>query len=212
MPLVVPIVLTVFAVAVLLGGEARHHAPTVRLAKPLASTGFVAVAVAAGALEGGAYGLAILGALALSWVGDVCLLSRRNVWFLAGLGAFLLGHVAFGAAFVARGVQWAWVLGAAVLLAVPALVVRRWLVPYVPSAMRGPVDAYVAVITVMVALSIGCTAAGGSRWIVVGAVMFYLSDLSVARDRFVRNELRNRLWGLPLYYGAQIVLACTVAA
>jgi len=204
--------LTLAAVALLLWGDARRHAPTVRVAKPLASTGFLAVAVAAGALEGSAYGRAILVALALSWVGDVCLLSRRNAWFLAGLAAFLLGHVAFGAAFVVRGVAWAWVVGAGLGLAVPALVVRRWLVPWVPSPMRRPVDAYIAVITVMVALSLGCTAAGGTGWIAVGAIMFYLSDLSVARDRFVRNELRNRLWGLPLYYGAQLVLACTIAA
>ena len=94
----------------------------------------------------------------------------------------------------------------------PRLGVRWWLRPYVPAAMRRPVDAYVLVITVMVALSLGCVAAGGTRWIAVGTILFWLSDLTVARDRFIRHELRNRLWGLPLYYGAQLVLACTIAA
>jgi uncharacterized membrane protein YhhN len=202
--------LTLVAVAVLLVGDARGHAPTMRLAKPLASTGFVAVAVAAGALDG-AYGQAILLALALSWVGDACLLSRRSGWFLAGLGAFLVAHVAFGVAFIVRGVAPAWVLGGVALVCGPALAVRWWLQPYVPSSMRRPVDAYVLVITLMVALALGCVAAGGTWWIAVGAIMFWLSDLSVARDRFVRHDLRTRLWGIPLYYGAQLVLGCTVA-
>ena len=47
-------------------------------------------------------------------------------------------------------------------------------------------------------------------WIAGGALAFYLSDLSVARDRFVRPAFVNRAWGLPLYYGAQFVLAATV--
>lgn len=205
------VVLTVLAVVVLIAGDARRHAPTMRISKPLASTGFVATALAAGALHG-PYGQAILLALVLSWVGDVCLLSRKHGWFMAGLVAFLLAHLAFGLAFVVRGVTVGWVVGAVVLLAGPALGVRWWLAPHVPAAMRRPVDAYVLVITVMVALALGCVAAGGTRLIAVGAIMFWLSDLSVARDRFVRHELSNRLWGLPLYYGAQLVLACTIAA
>lgn len=205
------VVLTLVAVAVLLLGDARRHATTMRIAKPLASTGFVATGLAAGALHG-PYGQAILLALLLSWLGDVCLLSRKNSWFMAGLVGFLLAHLAFGLAFVVRGVAVTWVAGAVVVLAGPALGVRWWLRPYVSAAMRPPVDAYVVVITLMVALSLGCVAAGGTGWIAVGAIMFWLSDLSVARDRFVRHELGNRLWGLPLYYGAQLVLACTIAA
>lgn len=210
MTMLLPTLVTLAALAVLLWAEAREHAPTMRWAKPLASTGFVAAALAAGALHG-PYGQAVLLALVLSWIGDVCLLSRRDGWFVAGLSAFLLAHVAFGAAFWVRGVAPGWLLGSALVLSLPAFVVRRWLRPYVPSAMRRPVDAYMLVITVMVALSLACTAAGATPWIAVGAIAFYLSDLSVARDRFVRRELRNRLWGLPLYYGAQLVLAATIA-
>jgi hypothetical protein len=46
--------------------------------------------------------------------------------------------------------------------------------------------------------------------VLLGAVMFYASDLSVARDRFVKRGFLNRVWGLPLYYAAQLVLASTV--
>lgn len=207
--MLLPTLLTLAALALLLLGEAREHPPLVRVAKPLASTGFVAAALAAGALQT-AYGQAVLAALLLSWVGDVCLLSRRQGWFLAGLGAFVLGHVAYGVAFGLHGVASGWVVGTAALLVAPAGLVRRWLSPYVPSAMRRPVDAYIVVITAMVAMAIAATAAGGTWRIALGAVMFYLSDLSVARDRYVRRELSNRLWGLPLYYGAQLVLASSI--
>ena len=39
------------------------------------------------------------------------------------------------------------------------------------------------------------------------AVAFYLSDVSVARDRFVAPGFGNRIWGLPLYYAAQLLFA-----
>jgi hypothetical protein len=38
-------------------------------------------------------------------------------------------------------------------------------------------------------------------------VAFYLSDLSVARDRFIAPSIENKVWGWPLYFGAQMVLA-----
>ena len=73
--------------------------------------------------------------------------------------------------------------------------------------MKAPVLAYMVVISTMVALAVGTVVAHGNAWIVVGAVGFYLSDLSVARDRFVARGWVNRVWGLPLYFGAQLVLA-----
>jgi len=209
--MLLPTLVTLAALALLLVGEIRAHEPTQRVAKPIASTGFVATAIAAGALDSG-YGQAVLAALVLSWIGDVCLLSRGKPWFLAGLGAFLLGHLAFAIAFWLHGVAGAWLLPTAFLLAIPALLVRRWLMPFVPRDMRRPVDAYVVVITLMVVLAISATASGGTFRIAVGAIAFYLSDLAVARDRFVRNELGNRLWGLPLYYVAQLILASSIAA
>ncbi len=202
-------VLTLAALGLLLWAEARDHAPTRRIAKPIASTGFILVALAAGAMDD-AYGQAILAGLVLSWVGDVCLLSPRNTWFLAGLSSFLLAHVAFGGAFVVEGPAWGWVGRAALPLVAIAWLVRRWLTPYVPSGMRRPVDAYIVVITAMVALSIGATMADGSSRIAIGAIMFFLSDLSVAQDRFIRRRFVTKLWGLPMYYGAQLVLASSI--
>ena len=96
---------------------------------------------------------------------------------------------------------------AAALLLVLCARVLEWLVPHVAPKMRAPVVAYALVITGMVATAIGAVAAGAPRLLAVGAAMFYASDLAVARDRFVAPGLANRLWGLPLYYGAVLLLA-----
>lgn len=203
------VLLTVAALAGLLVAEARDIRRLAFVCKPLASTGFVGAAVAAGAL-GTAYGRAVLAALVLSWIGDVLLLSKRSGPFLGGLASFLLGHVAFGVAFVLHGTDRLWALAALAILIVPAVLVDRWLRPHVPADLKIPVRAYIVVITGMLALAAGTSGAGATPRILAGALAFYLSDLSVARDRFIREAFVNRLWGLPLYYGAQLLLALTV--
>lgn len=203
------IVLTVVCLLLLILAEHSGRARLRAVTKALASTGFLGVAVTAGALES-PYGVSVLTALFLSWWGDVFLLGRSRRMFLWGLVSFLLGHVAFGAAFVIRGVNPVAGLATAAAALLPALAVWRWLGPHLEAGMRMPVRAYITVISAMVALSVGTSALLGNAWITVGAVLFYLSDLAVARDRFVVPGFSNRFWGLPLYYGAQLILALTV--
>lgn len=203
------IALTTVSLTALLLAEWRGVKGVEVVAKPLASLGFLLAAYNQGALGSG-YGRAIFAGLCLSMVGDVLLMSQAQGMFLGGLGAFLLGHVAYATAFVVRGVGLSVSLAAAALLAIPASLVGRWLWPHTPSEMRGPVLGYIVVISAMVALSLGTFSKLGGAAVLLGAVMFYLSDLSVARDRFVKREFLNRLWGLPMYYAAQLVLASTV--
>jgi len=180
------------------------------LTKPFASAAFVTVTVASGALDS-AYGVTVLVALLLCMLGDLLLIPDRvGPAFLAGLVSFLLGHVAFGVAFIVMGVSWPIVGGAAVALAVPAVVILRWLGKHLEGPLRFAVPVYITVITAMVALSIGAALPAESWLIGVGTVCFFLSDIAVARNRFVQAHWHNRLWGLPLYYGATVMLALTV--
>jgi uncharacterized membrane protein YhhN len=149
-------------------------------------------------------------ALILSWWGDFFLMFRRTTLFLAGLVSFLLAHFAYGLAFLVHGLDRYWTSLALIILIVPAAVVARWLHPHLPAAMRPPVWAYVVVITLMLALASGTQGAGGHTLILLGALAFYISDISVARDRFVVQNFTNRLWGLPLYYLAQFLLAASI--
>lgn len=203
--------LTIVAVAFLLVAERLESRRGIWVFKPLASIGFVGTALSAGALES-PYGRWVLLALVLSWLGDVLLIPRSPAAFRVGIGSFLLGHVAYVAAFLARGIDLGWTAIAAAAVLGVLFPVLRWLGPHVPSALRNAVFAYVAVISTMVACAAGTARAAGAPAIFVAALAFYLSDLSVARDRFVTPAFTNRAWGLPLYYAAQLVFAWTAAS
>ncbi len=194
----------------LIAVDAREWALGRWLTKPVASAAFIAVAGVAGAADS-AYGITVLVALVLCAIGDILLIPDRvGPSFMAGLVSFLLGHVAFGVAFVVLGVSWTIVAGAAVALTLPAALVLRWLLSHLEGPMRVAVPVYITVITVMVALSIGAAWPARSWLIAAGTVCFFLSDIAVARNRFVQPHWHNRLWGLPLYYGATVMLALTV--
>jgi uncharacterized membrane protein YhhN len=195
---------TAVAVLGLLVGEYRKSQLRKWICKPIASAGFVAAALANNA-HTTRYGQAVLAALLLSFLGDILLIPKSKKIFQAGILAFLLGHVAFCYAFVVHGVHTMSFGGTIAVLVIVAALVGRWLLRHVTGGMRIPVLAYIAVITTMVA----CAAGTRVPLIFAGAFAFYLSDLSVARDRFVAPGFINRLWGLPLYYGAQLVLAAT---
>jgi uncharacterized membrane protein YhhN len=185
----------------------RHFAG---LFKMVASAGFIGAAIDAGAFHS-VYGGLILGGLFLSWWGDLFLISTNARIFLMGVGAFFLAHVAYAGAFIALGVNPLWTLCGAAALAVPAVLMLRWLHPHLGD-MRNPVYAYVAVISVMAALAAGATLAGAPWTVPAGAAMFYVSDIFVARDRFVAPSPWNQRLGLPLYYTAQLALAFSVFA
>jgi len=180
---------------------------TLRLAKAAASAGFILVALSSGGTSQG-YGRLVLLALALSWIGDLALTFASARAFRAGLVAFLLGHVAYSLAFGSRGLDALATALAAVVVATIAFAVWRWLAPHVGD-MAGPVTAYIVVISLMVVLALGTSAHEMDPRIAAGALLFFVSDLFVAREQFVTRGIENRIIGLPLYYTAQVLLALT---
>jgi uncharacterized membrane protein YhhN len=203
--------LTAAATAALLLAERAHWQAGVWIAKPLASAGFIGVALAGGAFQSG-YGTWLLLGLVLAWLGDVLLIPRgAQAAFLAGLVSFLLAHVAYAIAFAVRGLDPTTCLVALVAVLPASLLALRGILPHVPVRMRRPVLAYVVVISTMLVCAAGTVGHERRLAIGLGAFAFYLSDLAVARERFVAKSFVNKLWGLPLYFGAQLLLASTVA-
>ena len=174
--------------------------------KMAASTVFVLFAVYLDALES-VHGQALMVALLCSWVGDLLLLPGKSRWFLYGLVSFLLAHIAFALCFIQRGIDTGQLLlpGAGVGLLV--LVISYWLLPHVEKEMKLPVIGYMAVIVVMVILAFATHHHLPNAAIPVAACLFLVSDLFVARDRFVKKEAWNRIIGTPLYFGAQMIFA-----
>jgi len=195
------------AVAILVVAERLALRPVIVITKMIAASAFVAMALACGA-GGSSYGEILLLGLVLCWVGDACLLSSgHSKGFLAGIAAFLLAHVAYAIAFSRLGLDPLALALASVLVLVFAMLVLRWLWPRVPPDFRIPVASYVAVISIMVATSIAAVVAGAPLALAVGAIGFAISDLFVARERFVAAAFANSTIGLPLYFGSQLLLA-----
>jgi uncharacterized membrane protein YhhN len=146
--------------------------------------------------------------------GDVFLALPGKNMFFCGLVSFLLGHVFYAAAFFyAAGFnQWAGI--GLVISALTGAGVFLWLRPHL-GAMKIPVIFYILVITAMVVGAWSIVGSGelkpaGRIAVFAGALAFYVSDIFVARQRFLRTDFVNRLIGLPLYYGGQFLLAFSI--
>ena len=122
-------------------------------------------------------------------------------------GSFFLAHVAYIAAFTIHGVSRKWAAIAAVPILLVAAYVTLWMLPSVPAELILPVHAYTGVISLMVIAAFGSKGAGAPTLIVVGALMFFVSDLSVASQRILHVEFPTIIWGVPLYYAGQLCLA-----
>ena len=201
--------ISIACVAAMLIGLAAGKPVFAGVTKMIASTAFIALALAAGGMNS-FYGCCILVALFFSWWGDLLLIFTDKTLFLLGLIAFFIGHVAFAFAFACgHGIDPIWTGAAFVLLLVPAAIILPWLNKGLGS-MRMPVYAYMIVISIMVALAAGTLGNAGTPLILIGGALFYVSDIFVARERFKKSDAWNRYVGLPLYYVAQLILAYTV--
>lgn len=181
------------------------------VAKPLATVAVLLLAASARQPVSPRYRGAVTVGLGLSLVGDVLLMLPADL-FAAGLGAFLLAHLCYLAAF----------LGESRFLARPVALVGYALVAAalvsavfggVPPALRAPVIAYVVVITLM--------ATQAATWMLqspslnaqraaIGAAWFLVSDATLAIDRFRMDVPYRDVVILGTYYVAQWCIARSV--
>ncbi len=200
------------ALLALLFAESRASALGKWLSKPLASLGFLGVAFAR-ARAGDPVPDALMVGLVLCALGDVLLIPKDKRAFMAGIGAFMAGHIAYTATFLQRGAREGVLAAASVALAVVAVTFMAWLLPKLAVSapnMTVPVALYILVISGMVGAAASTWAERRADGLLAGALLFFVSDLFVARNRFVAPGFRNRLIGLPLYYAGQCLLAWTV--
>jgi alkenylglycerophosphocholine/alkenylglycerophosphoethanolamine hydrolase len=147
--------------------------------------------------------------IGLSVVGDVALLWPGNRAFIAGLAAFLLAHVSYVVAFVGAAVWSPHVAAVAVVVAVATALLLRAI--WAGSAgMHLPVVVYGVAITAMV-VSASATLGGplgrAAAAAALGAPLFYVSDSSLALDRFRRPIPHAALLTLGVYWLGQLGIA-----
>jgi len=186
-----------------LTGATWRRSKLALILKPAASIGFVTFAVLQSPLDPTYARWIVVGAV-LGAVGDLALLGSGKHWFLGGLFAFAIGHLAYVAAFT-LAISGSVIPGAAIAL-VFAAVSLRWLLPRVEHSMRAPVVFYAAVIGLMLATSI----ASANVPAATGAALFAISDLGVAGDRLIESRGKAFLWALPTYYMAQLLIASSI--
>lgn len=133
----------------------------------------------------------VVAALLLSWLGDVLLLfeGRSPIYFILGLSAFLLAHVAYIFFFnlLRKGGGLALKPLFLLFVGVYYAVLVFSLYPYL-DGMRLPVMVYGGVISAMLvlALCLGPLKERIGLFIVFGALLFVLSDSVLAINKFMR--------------------------
>jgi uncharacterized membrane protein YhhN len=148
-------------------------------------------------------------ALVLCLAGDVFLMLPDDR-FVFGLGAFLLGHIAYIVGMHVEGVDGArFLVGIVLVMAVLAVIgtaILRGVRAGPDPGLAGPVVAYMFVISAMVASAIGA----GNAAAIVGASLFYVSDALIAWNRFLRATPHAHVAIMVTYHLAQVGLVLSL--
>ena len=142
-------------------------------------------------------------ALVFCLIGDIALMFEGDTPFIAGLLAFLIGHALFIAVFL----EWqsVWILPAWwPFMAIYALVMLVWLLPRT-GKLALAVFVYMAVIFTMAfaAANVSPTLGWqGKPLLMLGALLFVLSDSILAIDRFIKPLPLGHALTLATYYSA----------
>lgn len=151
--------------------------------------------------------LVVVGIL-LSLVGDVALLSERENAFIVGLVGFLAAHVVYIVANLGLAVWSPRLVVVAVIVLGATTVLLRYVRPPV-RALRIAVIVYGAALSAMV-ISAWAMIGGrlaGAPFAAVGATLFYVSDSSLALNRFHRPIPHVAYLALGVYWLGQMGIA-----
>ena len=151
--------------------------------------------------------------IALSVIGDIALLSESNRAFMVGLVAFLLAHVAYVIGFLGIAVWSPHVAIVAVVVGLSSVLLVRAIWKGA-AGMHAATIAYAAVISAMV-ITASATVGGPllmAPYAAVGAVLFYVSDSSLALNRFRRPVPHIALYAMGIYWLGQLGIAIAASA
>jgi uncharacterized membrane protein YhhN len=162
----------------------------------------------------GARSFVLILALVFSWAGDVLLMFSGELFFMLGLGGFLISHVFYvltyrqhkaekGEGFL--GVQ-------KIRYAFPIILAGTGLLTILYPTLGGlrvPVTAYALVLVVMVLAALfrfGFTEPKSFWLVFAGAVLFMVSDSTLAINKFLQPVPNSGLLIMSTYMTAQVLI------
>lgn len=169
--------------------------------------------LALAAAQSAAPPLLILALLACA-AGDYCLSRDGEGYFMAGIGAFALGHLGYTALFLGQADS-AWTRlttmpQLALMLAMICIgFVMAWLLALRAGALKAPVLCYIPIILGMGVAALCLPGQGPLIWLLPAALSFILSDLLLASEIFLLPKDHPALRVTPYivwvtYWGAQL--------
>lgn len=177
----------------------------------------------------------IIFGLFFSWIGDIALMiSKSGPYFIIGLGSFLIAHLGYSVAFISniKSSKTPFKPATAALFSIPFLALTvpfyNYIKPGLVFMQDGveknltiPVLAYTVVITIMGIFSAWRHKHVNQQtfnWMLIGAVLFILSDCVLATNIFsIRPEPFSdtskylRIANMLLYLGGQYMIAVGAA-
>jgi uncharacterized membrane protein YhhN len=145
-------------------------------------------------------------ALVFSFLGDLALMQEDKLYFMLGLGAFLVTqglytYIYFKSTFEKPEFR--------LLPLLPILTFTIFflsiIVPNTPDDLQIPIGIYALVITAMAAMArlrLGLTSNNSYQWVLTGSLLFVASDACIAVDKFFR----------PIPYDSVIIMGTYILA
>jgi uncharacterized membrane protein YhhN len=173
--------------------------------KPVTTILILVVALTAPANK---YKILIVIGILFALIGDIFLMLPSDQ-FLIGLICFLVTHICYIVAFLLDS-RFGRPIWPYFLLAAIAIAIFELLSGGIASSMKLPVAIYAAALSFMTAQAIARNRQQqnfGSRLAAIGAILFLISDTTLAYDRFVSGFAAAHAIILCTYYAAQYLIA-----
>jgi len=134
-------------------------------------------------------------------IGDILLTNSEEIFFILGLGSFLIGHIFYIIYFIKNYQYNLKGLILSIFIIIASIGLSFILIPALSKNFLLPVLIYIITITIM---TISTTFYKNFNFIVItGAILFLISDTIIAWNKFIHPIPHSHLYIMILYYLGQ---------
>jgi uncharacterized membrane protein YhhN len=175
------------------------HLTLIKITKPLLMPLLMIIATQSGIKDRSLYI-----ALFFSLLGDIFLMFQGQIFFILGLGSFLMAHLAYVVLFKT---QFQLNLNKSLPIALAIFFYFLFLKKEIPNDLFIPVAVYCCVIALMAIFAVGrITSAKSYQIVLLGAVLFVISDALIAYNKFHETLKYGSVWVMGTYGLAQYLI------